>query len=374
MSFEFDLLVIGSGPAGQRAAVQAAKVGKRVAIVERQRMVGGVCLHTGTVPSKTFREAVLSLTRVPALQDGSPVERPRPTMTDLIHRVNEVVERELDVVARQLVRNDVELLSGSASFIDQHTVLVDSGTSARQVTAEFILIACGSKPAPAPVEADPRVLRCRDRRRTDPPDAAEARHLPPRRGREEDRQRQGRWMRVDRARERQAPRGRRRALLGGPRRRDRRSRAREGGLKGRRTRAPHRQRELPDARAEHLGGGRCDRFPRACIDELGARPPRGLRDVRTRGEAGARGLPLRHLRDPRDLDGGRDRTAAHREEDPLRSRRGALRRDRARPDPRGLDYFLETVFNYPTLAECYKVAAYNAANHLRVAKAVAEPV
>jgi NAD(P) transhydrogenase len=99
MSFEFDLLVIGSGPAGQRAAVQAAKVGKRVAIIERQRMVGGVCLHTGTVPSKTFREAVLSLTRVPMLFDGSPVERPRPTMTDLIHRVNEVVERELDVVA-----------------------------------------------------------------------------------------------------------------------------------------------------------------------------------------------------------------------------------------------------------------------------------
>ena len=162
MSFEFDLLVIGSGPAGQRAAVQAAKVGKRVAIVERQRMVGGVCLHTGTVPSKTFREAVLSLTRVPTLSDGSPVERPRPTMTDLIHRVNEVVERELDVVARQLSRNGVELLSGSAAFIDKHTVLVDSGTSARQVTAEFVLIACGSKPAPAPVEADHRTVLTSD--------------------------------------------------------------------------------------------------------------------------------------------------------------------------------------------------------------------
>jgi NAD(P) transhydrogenase len=162
MAYDFDLLVIGSGPAGQRAAVQAAKVGKRVAIVERQRMVGGVCLHTGTVPSKTFREAVLALTRVPALQDGSPIERPRPTMTDLIHRVNEVVERELDVVARQLARNDVELLSGSASFIDQHTVLVDSGTSARQVTAGFVLIACGSKPAPPPIEADHRTVLTSD--------------------------------------------------------------------------------------------------------------------------------------------------------------------------------------------------------------------
>jgi NAD(P) transhydrogenase len=162
MSFEFDLLVIGSGPAGQRAAVQAAKVGKRVAIIERQRMVGGVCLHTGTVPSKTFREAVLSLTRVPMLFDGSPVERPRPTMTDLIHRVNEVVERELDVVARQLSRNGVELLSGGAAFVDQHTVLVDSGASARQVTSEFVLVACGSKPAPAPVEADHRTVLTSD--------------------------------------------------------------------------------------------------------------------------------------------------------------------------------------------------------------------
>ena len=162
MAYDFDLLVIGSGPAGQRAAVQAAKVGKRVAIIERQRMVGGVCLHTGTVPSKTFREAVLQLTRVPAIADGVPVERQRPTITDLIHRVNEVVERELAVVARQLARNQIELLSGCASFVDPHTVLIDSGSGARQVSAEFILIACGSRPAPPPVQADHRTVLTSD--------------------------------------------------------------------------------------------------------------------------------------------------------------------------------------------------------------------
>ena len=162
MAYDFDLLVIGSGPAGQRAAVQAAKIGKRVAIVERQRMVGGVCLHTGTVPSKTFREAVLQLTRVPAIADGTPVERPRPTITDLIHRVNEVVDRELEVVARQLARNQIELLSGCASFVDPHTVIIDSGSGARQVSSEFILIACGSRPAPPPIQADHRTVLTSD--------------------------------------------------------------------------------------------------------------------------------------------------------------------------------------------------------------------
>lgn len=162
MNPDFDLLVIGSGPAGQRAAVQAAKVGRRVAIVERHRMVGGVCLHTGTVPSKTFREAVLSLTRTPAIAGGDPAERPRPTMADLIHRVNEVVERELDVVARQLARNGIELLSGSASFVDSNTIRVESPGSSRSVSADYVLIACGSRPAPPPIEADHRVVLTSD--------------------------------------------------------------------------------------------------------------------------------------------------------------------------------------------------------------------
>ncbi|MFZ9882121.1 MAG: FAD-dependent oxidoreductase, partial [Phycisphaerales bacterium] len=164
MAFDYDLIVLGSGPAGQRAAVQAAKLGKRVAIVERQRMVGGVCLHTGTVPSKTFREAVLSLTRVPALAHGVPVERPRPTIRDLLHRVHLVVERALEVVARQLARHAVDLVSGTASFVDPHMVSVaaQGAGSARTLTAADILIAVGSVPAPPPVENDHRTILTSD--------------------------------------------------------------------------------------------------------------------------------------------------------------------------------------------------------------------
>jgi NAD(P) transhydrogenase len=159
---DYDLLVLGSGPAGQRAAVQAAKLGKRVAIVERQRMVGGVCLHTGTVPSKTFRESVLSFTHVPALARDVPVERPRPTMKDLLHRVNLVIERELDVVARQLARNGIDLVPGSARFKDPNTVHVDGGHVQREIRATNILIAVGSVPAPPPVACDHRAVLTSD--------------------------------------------------------------------------------------------------------------------------------------------------------------------------------------------------------------------
>ena len=162
MAFDFDLLVLGSGPAGQRAAVQAAKLGKRVGIVERSRMVGGVCLHTGTVPSKTFREAVISLTHVPTLARGTPVERPRPTMKELLHRVNTVIERELDVVARQLSRNGIDLIAGSARFLDPHTIAINGGPLERQASAEHILIACGSVPAPPPVDADHETILTSD--------------------------------------------------------------------------------------------------------------------------------------------------------------------------------------------------------------------
>ena len=162
MAYDYDLIVLGSGPAGQRAAVQAAKLGKRVAIVERKKMMGGVCLHTGTVPSKTFREAVLSLTHVPTFANGGPTDRPRPTMEDLLHRVNTVIERELDVISRQLGRNHVDLLGGCASFIDAHTIHVESCPHDSQLTAEFILIASGSITAPPPIEADHETILSSD--------------------------------------------------------------------------------------------------------------------------------------------------------------------------------------------------------------------
>ena len=149
MAYEFDLIVIGSGPAGQRASVQAAKLGKRVAICERRKMVGGVCLHTGTMPSKTFREAVLSLVRPPHAY-AEPSEVPHPTMETLTQRVAAVVEREMTIVARQLARNGVQLLDGESSFVDPHTIAIaDSGT-VRSVSADNILIACGSRPSDPP--------------------------------------------------------------------------------------------------------------------------------------------------------------------------------------------------------------------------------
>ncbi|MYJ22409.1 MAG: Si-specific NAD(P)(+) transhydrogenase [Nitrospira sp. SB0673_bin_12] len=145
-----DLLCIGSGPAGQRAAVQAAKLGKRVVVIEKQRVVGGVCLDTGTIPSKTFREAVLAFGRQ-AEQfrklHGFAVPS-RPSVDQLFARVNEVVEREGEVVQRQLERNDVRVVRGEASFIDEHTVQVFAEEVLQWVRAEHVVIAVGTVPAP----------------------------------------------------------------------------------------------------------------------------------------------------------------------------------------------------------------------------------
>ena len=118
-AYEFDLVAIGSGPAGQRAAVQAAKLGKRVAVIEKSRDVGGVCVETGTIPSKTFREAVWAVTTGPAT--GA-----RPTAEQLLARVSDVVRREIDVLDNQLRRNDIAVIRGEARFQDPHTLLVRS--------------------------------------------------------------------------------------------------------------------------------------------------------------------------------------------------------------------------------------------------------
>src|SRR5262245_42973858 len=149
-AYDFDLLCLGSGPAGQRAAVQAAKLGKRAAIHEKQRLVGGVCTGTGTIPSKTFREAVLSFAAAGALAESG-VLRPeiRPTAEQLLTRVHEVIRRECLVVEDQLGRNGVEVIRGAASFIDPHTVLVAARASLRRVTGRHILIAVGTTPGMA---------------------------------------------------------------------------------------------------------------------------------------------------------------------------------------------------------------------------------
>ncbi len=146
-TYDFDLICLGSGPAGQRAAVQAAKLGRRAAVVEKQRIVGGVCLETGTIPSKTFREAVLSFAAASSVLEGG-VLRPdvRPTAEQLLARVNAVVRRECGVVEDQLQRNDVAVIRGAASFLDPHTILVASGDISRRVTADRIVVAVGTGP------------------------------------------------------------------------------------------------------------------------------------------------------------------------------------------------------------------------------------
>lgn len=156
-SYDFDLLCIGSGPAGQRAAVQAAKLGKRVAVIERRRCLGGVCLDTGTIPSKTFREAVLAAgTNRPRFHLGaSTPSESRPTLEQLLARVTTVIGRESEVVEHQLQRNDITLISGDASFLDEYRIQVNTGHGSRLVTGENVLIAVGTIPTEPPgVQAD----------------------------------------------------------------------------------------------------------------------------------------------------------------------------------------------------------------------------
>jgi NAD(P) transhydrogenase len=158
MSFDYDLLVIGSGPAGQKAAVQGAKLGKRVGVVERRHMVGGVCVNTGTIPSKTLREAVMYLTGLSQREMYGSSYRVKAdiTMSDLGERTNRVIEREIDVIRDQLQRNHVSLLSGSARFVDAHalSVALDGGAEER-LSAANIVIAVGTRPTrPDEVEFD----------------------------------------------------------------------------------------------------------------------------------------------------------------------------------------------------------------------------
>jgi NAD(P) transhydrogenase len=153
--FDYELLVIGSGPAGQKAAIQAAKLGRRVAIVER-RQLGGVSVNRGTIPSKTLREAVMYLTGMSqrAVYGESYRVKEEITVEDLAMRTRQVVEREVDIVRNQLSRNHVHLLTGSARFVDPHTVLL-GGEEERRVSAEKIVIATGTRPhRPASVEFD----------------------------------------------------------------------------------------------------------------------------------------------------------------------------------------------------------------------------
>ncbi|GAB3970297.1 Si-specific NAD(P)(+) transhydrogenase [Actinoallomurus acanthiterrae] len=156
--YDFDFLVLGSGPGGQKAAIAAAKLGKRVAIVEKRHMVGGVCINTGTIPSKTLREAVLYLTGLNQrdLYGASYRVKDEITVADLGMRTQHVIGREIQVIRSQLSRNDVTMLEGTGRFLDEHTIGVGDG---KKVTAERIVIATGTSPArPSSVEFDDRTV------------------------------------------------------------------------------------------------------------------------------------------------------------------------------------------------------------------------
>ncbi len=154
--FDYDLAVIGSGPAGHHAAIQAAKLRKRVLIIERKPIVGGICINIGTIPSKTMREAVLYLSgyREHAIYGQSYSVKEKITMADLLFRVDSVTRHEIDVFRHQLARNGIELSNSAAAFVDSHTLSLTAsdGRSQRTVSAATVLIAAGTEPI-----ADPRI-------------------------------------------------------------------------------------------------------------------------------------------------------------------------------------------------------------------------
>ncbi len=160
--FDFDVLIIGSGPGGQKAAIAASKLGRRAAVVERRHMLGGVCINTGTIPSKTLREAVLYLTGLNQREMYGQSYRLKEdiTVADLGARTQHVIGREVDVIRSQLARNRVRLLTGTGRFADPHTVAIADDSGAEQkVTAEKIIIAAGTRPArPDSVDFDDRAI------------------------------------------------------------------------------------------------------------------------------------------------------------------------------------------------------------------------
>ncbi len=153
----YDLLVIGTGPAGQKAAVQAAKLGKKVGLIERKEVVGGVCINTGTIPSKSLREAVLYLSgfRQRSLYGASYRLKQKITIEDLAFRANHVIKNEITIVQNQMARNRVDMIFGTASFVDPHRLVIRQTGRTVEHTADFFVVAVGTEPArPADIPFD----------------------------------------------------------------------------------------------------------------------------------------------------------------------------------------------------------------------------
>jgi NAD(P) transhydrogenase len=146
---KFDIIVIGSGPAGQRAAIQGAKCGRHVVVVEQREIVGGACVNTGTIPSKTMREAVMHLSgfQYQGIYGVNYRVKEKITMADLGFRVNQVIKTEVDVTQAQLTRNGVVVLTGRASFLDATHVRVENSKGQGDLEGPIVIIATGTKPA-----------------------------------------------------------------------------------------------------------------------------------------------------------------------------------------------------------------------------------
>ncbi len=158
---ECDLCVIGSGPAGQRAAIQAAKLGKRVVLVERREVLGGVAVNTGTIPSKALREAILAMVNRPSAmpQSGDFKLAREHKFHELTSSADRVIDAEIDIIQRHMRSNGVRVLYGTGRFEDPHTIAVEGSHSTEQVRADFVLIGTGTTPArPVGTEFDGKTI------------------------------------------------------------------------------------------------------------------------------------------------------------------------------------------------------------------------
>ncbi len=153
----YDMLVIGSGPAGQKAAIQAAKVGKKVGVIERKKVAGGICINIGTIPSKSLREAVMFLSgvRQRSLYGASYRVKKDIAFEDLARSCDHVVKAEQEVIQNQLIRNSVDFIVGAASFVDAHRIAIKQESELNEHTADYIVVACGTESArPADIPFD----------------------------------------------------------------------------------------------------------------------------------------------------------------------------------------------------------------------------
>ncbi len=157
----FDLAIIGSGPAGQKAAIQGAKLGKKVALIEKSNVLGGASINTGTIPSKALREAVLHLTGISrrGLFGEAARTKTKITLADLIYISRQVIDHELAIIRDQLHRNNVELIWGSARFDEDSIVYIDRPDDFEVISAGVFVIATGTRPAmPASVPFDDKTV------------------------------------------------------------------------------------------------------------------------------------------------------------------------------------------------------------------------